>query len=158
MKTLAWHETLELHEILAASTYYLFKLKSHLKQIKDKELKELYLTSIEKLENQIRDLLKFMSNITIGDRDTEEKYASEMFAEDLLSASKTLIKMYAHAITETATSELREIFVKHLLSVIDWHTNIFNFISKKGQYSAYKINDLIQNDVKKAIDVLNMPY
>jgi len=81
-----------------------------------------------------------------------------MFAEDLLSASKTLIKMYAHAITETATSELREIFVKHLLSVIDWHTNIFNFIAKKGQYSAYKINDLIQNDVKKAIDVLNMPY
>ncbi|WP_430509431.1 hypothetical protein [Gottfriedia solisilvae] len=58
MKTLAWHETLELHEILAATTYYLFKLKSHSKQITDKELKELYITSFEKLENQIRDLLK----------------------------------------------------------------------------------------------------
>lgn len=157
MKTLAWHETLELHEILAASTYYLFKLKSHSKHITDKELKELYIASIGKLEEHVRDLLKFMSNITIGERDTEYQYASEMAAEDLLSASKILIKMYAHAITETATSELREIFVKHLLSVIDWHTKIFNFLAKKGQYSAYKINDLIQNDVKKAIDVLNMP-
>jgi len=32
MKTLGWHETLELHEILVATTYYLFKLKRHSKK------------------------------------------------------------------------------------------------------------------------------
>lgn len=118
MKTLAWHETLELHEILASTTYYLFKLKSNLNHITDKELKELYIASIGKLDNNLRDLLNFMSNITIGERDINEKYASQMAAEDLLSASKTLIKMYAHAITETATPELNEIFVKHLKASI----------------------------------------
>ncbi|GGI14679.1 hypothetical protein [Gottfriedia solisilvae] len=63
MKTLAWHETLELHEILAATTYYLFKLKSHSKQITDKELKELYITSIEKIRKSNSRFIKKIGRI-----------------------------------------------------------------------------------------------
>ena len=159
MRTLAWHETLELHEIVAASTYYLYKLKTNYKKISDSGLKELNKMAIGKLEKNIRDLLHFMSNITIGQRDTaSDKLASEMYAEDLLSASKNLIKMYSHAITETATADLRDTFVKQLLSVIEMHTQVYHYLAKQGQYSAYNINKLLENDAKKASDVLNMTY
>ncbi|WP_088044020.1 spore coat protein [Bacillus sp. EAC] len=159
MRTLAWHETMELHEIVAATTYYLYKLKTNIKNISDPGLKELYKMSIGKLENNLRDLLQFMSNITVGQRDAaSDKLASEMSAEDLLSATKVLIKMYSHAITETATAELRDVFVKQLLAVIDMHTQIYNYLSKQGEYSAYNINKLIENDAKKAADVLKMTY
>ena len=159
MRTLAWHETLELHEIMAATTYYLYKLKTNLKNITDEGLKELYKTSISLFENNLRDLLKFMSNITIGERDAaSDKLASEMSAEDLLSATKVLTKMYAHALTETATPDLNNLFIKHLVSVNNLHTQIFSYLSKQGQYSVFNINKLIENDAKKAMDVINMPY
>ncbi|PGS46133.1 spore coat protein [Bacillus sp. AFS041924] len=159
MRTLAWHETLELHEIMAATTYYLYKLKTNLKNITDEGLKELYKASINTFENNLRDILKFMSNITIGERDAaSDKLASEMSAEDLLTATKVLTKMYAHALTETATPDLNNMFVKQLVLINTLHSQIFNYLSKEGQYSAYNINKLIENDAKKAMDVLKMPY
>ncbi|MFB7139683.1 spore coat protein [Gottfriedia sp. NPDC056225] len=159
MRTLAWHETLELHEIVATTTYFLFKLKTNIKNVSDAGLKELYKTSITTFENNLRDLLKFMTNITIGERDAaSDKLASEMNAEDLLSATKVLTKMYANALTETATPDLNNTFVKQLVAVNNLHTQIFTYLSKQGQYSVYNINKLIENDAKKAMDVLKMPY
>lgn len=157
MTTLAWHETLELHELVASTTFYLVKFKMNVNKITDPGLRDIYRSSIVLLDHNLRELIQFMSNINVGTRE-HEFTATEMYAEDILSASKISIKMYAHAITETATDELRQIFVKQLISVIDWHTQIFNYLHSQGQYSPYNINEMLANDVKKAVDVLNMPY
>src|SRR4051794_10618402 len=58
-KLLAWHETLELHELVAFQSVGLMKLKMSLKKITDAELKEIYKKCIHDLEGNLKELLKF---------------------------------------------------------------------------------------------------
>ncbi|WP_052343581.1 spore coat protein [Bacillus massiliigorillae] len=69
--------------------------------------------------------------------------------------SKTAVKNYAAAITETATPVLREILIKHLKN---WHAKIFNYMYEKGLYPAYDLKKLLQNEVNTATKALEMPY
>jgi spore coat protein F len=58
-ETLVWHETLELHELVAFQSVGLMKLKKAKKEIKDPQLLNLYNFSIQSLENHLRELLQF---------------------------------------------------------------------------------------------------
>lgn len=63
-QTLAWHETLELHELVAFQSIGLIKLKNGLKSIEDDHLKSIYVQTINELEMNLKELLQFLFNCT----------------------------------------------------------------------------------------------
>ncbi|MFP3589300.1 hypothetical protein SCB29_37750, partial [Paraburkholderia sp. SIMBA_055] len=56
---LAWHETLELHELTAFQTNRLIQFKKAVRKIQDRELKSLYLEAIEGIQGNLNELLSF---------------------------------------------------------------------------------------------------
>lgn len=57
---LAWHETLELHELIAFQANALMKMKKAVGKIDCPELKGLYTETIQGLETNLRELLAFI--------------------------------------------------------------------------------------------------
>lgn len=56
---LAWHETLEIHELVAFQAIGLMKLKKTLPEIDCPELRNLYQQTINGISQNIRELLEF---------------------------------------------------------------------------------------------------
>jgi spore coat protein F len=157
-KSLAWHETLELHELIVSNATCLFKLKKMASSIQEPELKQLYIVSIQTIEGNLKELLPFISNIQgVRDEEDREDYTG-FYAGELLGTAKTAVRNYAIAITETATPELREVLIKQLQGAIRWHESIFNYMYKKGLYPAYDLTKLLSNDVKNARTAINLKY
>jgi spore coat protein F len=163
--TLAWHETLELHELTAFQTFNLIKLKKSFSKMTDSSLKSLYSNSIRTLEYNLRDLLRFFSQAPSaepqGSTSRQKPKLSEDSAfntEELLFLSKSLIRNYAAAITETATPALRKVLVRHLESAIHLHTQIFHFMYDRQLYPAYNLNQLLSNDYRNAQRAMRQSY
>lgn len=53
-RTLAWHETLEMHELVAFQSNGLIKLKKMIREVKDPQLRQLYSVSIQAVETNAR--------------------------------------------------------------------------------------------------------
>ncbi|GER70668.1 spore coat protein F [Weizmannia acidilactici] len=158
-KTLAWHETLEIHELVASQTICLIQCKSSLKNVTDDRLRELYTFSVQALEKNIRDLLQFYPQAPREEEmleDEERQTGTGFQAGELLSASKSAVRNYAIAITETATPALRNVLIRHLNSAIDWHARVFNYMHEHGMYQAYNLSQLLNNDVRNANRALQM--
>ncbi|WP_449539812.1 spore coat protein [Ferdinandcohnia sp. Marseille-Q9671] len=156
-KTLAWHETLELHEIVAFQSIGLIKLKDAIGKVEDPQLKELYGQTIKDLEANLNDLLVFYPMAPRGEVD-ERRLDKAFYAGDLLAFAKTAVRNYAIAITETATPQLRNVFTKHLQKAIKCHANVYNYMYKKGYYPSYDFEKLLNNDVALAQKALSMKY
>lgn len=158
-KHLAWHETLELHELVIFQSIGLMKVKTFISEVQDKELRTIYEHTIKSLEKNLDELLKFYS-LTPRDDEPEDRSRLDagFFSGDLLSVSKAAVKNYAGAITETATPELREVFVRQMQGVIDIHTMVFDYMYKKGFYPAYDLEKLLKGDVKNAKKALKMNF
>ncbi|MDM5292832.1 spore coat protein [Peribacillus simplex] len=150
---LAWHETLELHELVAAQSNTLIKLKKAYPTIQDPILKTIY-------RQTIMELLQFypLTPKTDLDGDVLRDEASAATAGELLGLAKTSIKNYVGAISETATPSLRKVFIKHLNGAIDIHFKIFNYLYERNLYPAYNLNQLLQNDVDVANNALSQPF
>lgn len=58
-KHLAWHETMELHELVAFHSVVLIKLKKAIKEVTDPALNRLYKGTIQVLEQNLKELLAF---------------------------------------------------------------------------------------------------
>ncbi|MFL6554803.1 MAG: spore coat protein [Bacillus sp. (in: firmicutes)] len=160
-KLLAWHETLELHELVAFQSVGLMKLKMAIKKIPDPELKELYRKCIHDLEGNLRDLLKFYPSAPgYKTRDDEEDLREDVgfFAGDLLGLSKTLVRNLSIAITETATPSLRKTFTNQLIGAIHGHERIYNYMHKHGYYPSYDLGQLLGHDVENAQKALRMGF
>jgi spore coat protein F len=156
-RTLAWHETLELHEMVAFQSIGLMKLKMSLRRIQDPELQELYRSSIRQLEGNLRDLLKFYPNAPVPHgRDEDTREDPGFYSADLLSLSKTLVRNLAGAITETATPALRRVFANQLTAAIHSHELVFNYMLKHGYYPAYDLGALLGHDIENANKALKM--
>ncbi|MFP3511732.1 spore coat protein [Peribacillus sp. SIMBA_075] len=157
---LAWHETLELHELVAAQSITLIKLKKAYPTIQDPILKTIYRQTIDALAQNIMELLQFypLTPKTDLDGDVLRDEASAATAGELLGLAKTSIKNYAGAISETATPSLRKVFIKHLNGAIDIHLKIFNYLYERNLYPAYNLNQLLQNDVDVANNALSQPF
>lgn len=154
---LAWHETMELHELVAFQSTGLMKMKDCIKDIKDKELRSIYDHTIKELEKNLRELLQFYSITARAEDETDfRNLGAGFYSAELLSFSKAAVKNYAAAITETATPELRETFEKQLEGAIETHSKVFSYMYKKGFYPAYDLEKLLQNDVKNAQKALKM--
>src|SRR4051794_32807032 len=114
-KLLAWHETMELHEIVALQSHGLMKLKMSLKKVNDPELKELYNKCIYELETNLKELLKFYPSAQgYQGRAADAREDVSFYASDLLAFSKELVRCLAAAVTETATPALRKTFTNQL--------------------------------------------
>lgn len=154
---LAWHETLELHELVASKSISIKKFKKSVKHISCPILKSLYLTAIQNSEQHLRELLSFYPyapDVPSSYREGEKFF----YSGALLAASKTAIRNYAVAITETATPALRAVLVKQMCSIIHLHEQVFEYMYQRGYYPSYDLEKLLQNDIKNAQSALNMPY
>lgn len=153
---LAWHESLELHELLTFQANCLIQLKMSVRKVIHHELHDLYLYSIKLVEKNLKDLLPYVENIP--NEYSRCKNEQNFFAGDLLGAAKTTIKMYASAITETTSSELRSVFHRHLNIVISWYTKIFEYMNKNGLYPSFNLQKLLEKDAQNVQNALLMKY
>jgi similar to spore coat protein len=83
--------------------------------------------------------------------------SDQIIAMDLLMASKSGIKMYAVAATESATPELKTVFQTHLLEAVDTHEKITAYMMQRGFYHPYNIEEQIRLDQSNAQTALNIP-
>ncbi|WP_245959395.1 spore coat protein [Neobacillus piezotolerans] len=159
-RTLAWHETLELHELTAFQSIGLMKLKMGMKRITDSDLRGIYQRSIRDLEENLTELLQFYPSAAgQAPRDEDEDELREdnpFFAGDLLAMSKTLVRNYGIAITETATPQLRRTFLNHMTKAVRGHERIFTYMEGRGLYPAYNLGKILQNDVTLARRAIGM--
>ncbi|WP_066056642.1 spore coat protein [Robertmurraya korlensis] len=157
---LAWHETLEIHELVAFQSIGLMKLKKAFPEVTDPALKNLYNEAIKGLSKNIQDLLKFYPMAPKANREDEEIREDLMpfYAGDLLALFKTGVRNYSIAITETATPALRNVLKQHLNAAIDTHAKVYSFMYSKGLYPSYQFDKLLQNDVNLANKALRKSF
>jgi spore coat protein F len=156
---LAWHETLELHELVAFQANSLIQFKKAIKKVQDGELKNLYLEAIEGIQGNLNELLSFYNYGPYPEDHYEmRREEAAFFSGSLLGFTKTSVRSYAIAITETATPALHETFNRHLQKAINLHYKVFTYMYRRGYYSSYDLTKLRMNDVKSAKKALNMPY
>jgi spore coat protein F len=158
-QTLAWHETLELHEIMAFQSNCLIQFKKAIRKITDPGLRTLYKQAIDGIEANLHELLPFYSYGPYPDerfdmRDEE----SAFFSGSLLGFSKTAVRSYAIAITETATPALHQTFNRQLQRAIELHYKVFLYMYQRGYYPSYDLTQLRKNDIKNARKAIQMPY
>ena len=157
--SLAYHETLELHELVAMESNMLITLKNEVGNVPDQELKNLYGATIKVMQRYLKDLLVFFPKAPTRMEDAQRaRQETGYYAGSILIQVKTLIRTYAIAITETATPVLRRTLVNQLNGLIDLHAQIFSYMSKNGLYSAFDMKKLIENDVKNAKKAIDMKY
>ncbi|WP_077622285.1 spore coat protein [Sediminibacillus massiliensis] len=80
----------------------------------------------------------------------------QIIATDILIAAKAEIKNYALAITETATTEVREALVKQMEEAIDFHEQIFGYMVDKGYYFPHDTSKQMELDLKTAGTALEL--
>ncbi|QTN01330.1 spore coat protein [Sediminibacillus dalangtanensis] len=132
------------------------KLKTTLPKIKNPELKGLYQQAIKLMEASIKELLAFYPH-TPREEDEERKQVDEtLFQGDLLVLTKTAVRNYSIAITETATPALKKVLVNQLNKMILMHDDIFQFMHKQGNYPAYDLKKLFKHDMQLAKKALSL--
>ncbi|MGG5255306.1 spore coat protein [Neobacillus sp. SM06] len=157
-KLLAWHETLEIHELVAFQSVGLIKLKMAVNKVNDKELKDLYRKVINELKQNVTELISFYSSVPapVQREEESEREDHSFYAADLLTLLKTSVRNYSVAITETATPVLRKTLINHLVRAINGHEQIFRYMLKNGYYPAYDLGQMLENDLKNAHKALRM--
>jgi spore coat protein F len=165
-QALAWHETLELHEIVAFQSVGLMKLKHTVNKIDCETLKGIYQQGIRGLEANIKELLPLYGRTPRPGQSSEyRKDAAKMKTEDmdrmfyageLLNFAKAGVRNFAVVITETATPALRAVFVKQMQQAIQLHAAIFNYMYERSFYPSYNLDQLLTNDVNLAQKALSM--
>lgn len=153
-KHLAWHETLELHELVAFQSTQLIGFKKKLPMIKNQSLRALFIESIQCIEQNLHELLQFYPSSWSMERHLGSPDMTAVESGSLLGFSKAAVRNYAGAITETATPQLRETFKRHLFKAIELHGKVFYFMFYNGYYPAYDLEQLLANDVKMAKNAL----
>jgi spore coat protein F len=155
---LAWHETLEIHELVAFQSIGLMKLKKAIGDVQDERLRGLYQNTIQDLEANLQDLLQFYSLAPRAEANNPLELGDAFYAGDLLALAKTSVRNYAIAITETATPVVRETLSNHLQKAIRCHADVYNYMYENGLYPSYDLQELLENDMMLANQALEMNY
>lgn len=87
---------------------------------------------------------------------TAGKMRDEIIATDCLVTAKAAVRTYAVAITETASSEVREVLKKQLNEAIDQHAKIADFMIKNEMYHAYNIDEQLSHDKEKVQNIMDI--
>lgn len=156
---LAWHETLDMHELVALQANSLIRLKQTLNAVTDPALRNLYVQTIRALDSNLRELLAFYPQAPYPAQPNEQHTRNTetgFYAGDLLGLAKTMVRSYAIAITETATPRLREVLTRQMVAAIQLHANVFYFMLERSYYPSYNLDQLLANDVTLAQRALSM--
>jgi spore coat protein F len=154
---LAWHETLELHELTAFQSNQLMLFKMVHDDVKDPQLHALYLETIKAVESNLQELLQYYPLAPQGTRkSSKESDMTGFYSGLLLGFAKTAVRSYAIGITETATPKLRETLQKQLNAAIMLHGKIYYFMLERGLYPSYDLPKLLSNDVTTANKALSL--
>lgn len=154
---LAWHETLEMHELTAYQSNQLTHLKMCLPDIKDPQLQALYAGAIKGVEQNLKELLQYFPKAPQGTRGSSvDMDMTAFYAGQLLGFAKTSVRSYAIAITETATPQLRDTLQKQLNAAIVLHGKVFRFMYERGLYPSYDLPKLLSNDVTMANKAISL--
>jgi spore coat protein F len=152
---LAWHETLELHELVAFQSNGLVMLKKTIAEVNDPSLRNLYSQTIQAIQSNLQELIAFYPQAPVKHRHTKDPETG-FFAGSLLGLSKTMVRNYAIAITETATPQLRQILVNQMNTAIQLHANVFYFMYERSYYPSYNLEQLLSNDLQLAKTALSI--
>lgn len=128
------------------------------RDVPNQELKNLYLTAIKVMERYIKELLQYFARAPQREEDERDQQDAGFYAGNLLGLTKSLIRNYAIAITETATPVLKTTLTNQLNGVIDLHSQVFKYMAKNNMYPAYDLSALIKNDVNNANKALAKKY
>ncbi|WP_246310926.1 spore coat protein [Paenibacillus xylanilyticus] len=154
---LAWHETLELHELTAFQSNQLTNFKMVVNDVKNPALHSLYQEAIRTIEQNLKELLHYFPMAPEGNRSSgKEPDMTAFYAGQLLGFAKTSVRNYAIAITETATPQLRETLQKQLNGAIQLHGKVFYFMLEQGLYPSYDLPKLLANDVDMANQAISL--
>ncbi|SET60422.1 spore coat protein [Paenibacillus sp. NFR01] len=154
---LAWHETMELHELTAFQSNQLMLFKMVHDDVKDPQLHALYLEAIKGTEQNLKELLQFYPLAPQGTRaHVNEADKTAFYAGLLLGFAKTAVRSYAIGITETATPKLRETLQKQLNAGIALHAKVYYFMLERGLYPSYDLPKLLAGDVATANKALSL--
>lgn len=155
-KYLAWHETLEIHELVAFQANGLIALKRNLHHVKDEHLRLLYEQAITGTEQNLKELLAFYPSAPQVDDPRDERLMEPFFAGNLLVFAKCSVRNYAIAITEAATPQVREALNTHLQRCIELHGKVFYYMYEHSYYPAYNLQQLLANDMNLAHKAMSM--
>jgi similar to spore coat protein len=72
----------------------------------------------------------------------------EIISYDFLLATKSGIKMYTDALTETVNPKIREVLNKHLHDILYSHEKIVNYMVEKGYYYPKDMDKQITKDLE----------
>ncbi len=154
---LAWHETMELHELTAFQSNQLTHFKLVLIDVKNQDLHTLYMEAINGIEQNLKELLQYYPLAPEGTRNSgNEMDMTAFYAGQLLGFAKTSVRNYAIAITETATPQLRETLQKQLNGAIQLHGKVFYFMLERGLYPSYDLPKLLANDIAMANKAISL--
>ncbi len=152
---LAWHETLELHELIAFQSSSLIAFKKNMGEVHDPALRTLYGEAIHGVETNLQELLRFIPAAPAPVQQRNQDM-NAFFAGNLLGFAKTSVRNYAIAITETATPQLRDTLQRQLHKAIQLHGKVFHYMYQRSYYPAYNLSELLAGDVKKAQKAIAM--
>lgn len=80
----------------------------------------------------------------------------QVIATDLLLGSKSAIKSYATALTESVTPEVKQTLRRQLNTAIDNHEKITNYMMNRGYYHAYNLQEQSQVDMTTSNKVMSL--
>jgi similar to spore coat protein len=80
----------------------------------------------------------------------------QVIASDMLIAAKAGIKNYAVAITESATTEVRNTLKQQLNDAINYHEQISNYMISKGYYNPHDVSKQIKMDISASQVAINL--
>ncbi|AIQ67689.1 spore coat protein [Paenibacillus graminis] len=154
---LAWHETMEMHELTAYQSNQLIHFKMTVDDVKDPQLHALYVEAIQSVEQNLKELLQYYPLAPQGTRNSlKDIDLTAFYAGQLLGFAKTAVRSYAIGITETATPQLRATLQKQLNACIALHGKVFYFMLERGLYPSYDLPKLLSNDVATANKALSL--
>ncbi|MDB4896994.1 MAG: spore coat protein [Firmicutes bacterium] len=81
----------------------------------------------------------------------------QVIAMDFLISTKTAIKLYAVAATESATPDLRTTFERHLFEAIELHGAATAYAMQKGYYHPYNVSEQLLLDQRNVQMAVSLP-
>lgn len=87
--------------------------------------------------------------------DTTMLITDQVVASELLNTLKASIKNQALALTEVATSDIRDMLMHHLNDTVYAHGKITDLMIQRGWYQAYNPGAQVQADIKNATQTLH---
>jgi similar to spore coat protein len=84
------------------------------------------------------------------------KMTDQVIATDFLISAKSGVQNYAVAITESTSPEVRIILKKQLQDAIATHEKISNYMTEKGYYNAYDMEEQYKVDMQTSDTALNL--